>query len=71
MRQMHDRVCFEPISKDSMMALEKQRTSESLMFLAGKKDKDKTIKARTTAIDATAVTMEVTLFKEPIQQTAN
>ena len=24
-----------------------------------------------TAIDATAVTMEVTLFREPIQQTAN
>ena len=24
-----------------------------------------------TAIDATAVTMEITLFKEPIQQTAN
>jgi hypothetical protein len=47
MKQLHDRVVFEPIRTAKMTALERKRAMESLIFLTEKQDG--TIKARTCA----------------------
>ena len=51
MKQLHDRVVFEPISIDDMTPLERKRAMESLIFLAEKRDG--MIKARTCANGST------------------
>jgi hypothetical protein len=43
MKQIHDRVVFEPISIEEMMMLERKRAMESLIFLTEKRDE--TVKA--------------------------
>jgi hypothetical protein len=43
MKQIHDRVVFEPISIKKMTILERKRAMESLIFLAEKRDE--TVKA--------------------------
>ena len=48
MKQLHDRVCFEPIDKKTLAATEAKRVLESLIFLAEKKV-DQSVKARTCA----------------------
>jgi hypothetical protein len=47
MRQLHDRVVFEPISIEEMTSIERKRAMESLIFL--NKKRDKTVKARMCA----------------------
>ena len=47
MRQLHDRVVFEPVNVDSLLPKERKRAMESLMFLTEKRDG--TIKGRTCA----------------------
>ena len=51
LRQLHDRVVFEPISVDEMTTLERKRAMESLIFLNEKRDD--TIKARMCANGST------------------
>ena len=51
MRQLHDRVVFEPISINEMTPLEKKRAMESLIFLNEKRDG--TIKSRMCANGST------------------
>ena len=51
MKQLHDRGCFQPISKAELTRLEKDRALESLIFLVEKKDG--TIKARHCANGST------------------
>jgi hypothetical protein len=51
MKQLHDRVVFEPISIAEMTVLEKKRAMESLIFLNEKRDE--TIKARMCANGST------------------
>ena len=51
LRQLHDRVVFEPISIEEMTTLEKKRAMESLIFLNEKRDE--TIKARMCANGST------------------
>ena len=51
MKQLHDRVVFEPITIDDMTSLERKRAMESLIFLAEKRDG--MIKARTCANGST------------------
>ena len=46
-KQLHDRVCFQPINFDKLTPLEKKRVLNSLMFLVEKKDGK--IKARKCA----------------------
>jgi hypothetical protein len=46
-RQLHDRIVFEPIHIEDMTPLERKRATESLIFLAEKRDE--TIKARMCA----------------------
>jgi hypothetical protein len=50
-RQLHDRVVFEPIHIEDMTTLERKRGIESLIFLAEKRDE--TIKARMCANGST------------------
>jgi hypothetical protein len=47
MKQLHDRVVFEPISIDEMTTVERKRSMESLIFLNEKRDE--TVKARMCA----------------------
>jgi hypothetical protein len=47
MKQIHDRVIFEPIRIEEMTILERKRAMESLIFLTEKRDK--TVKARVCA----------------------
>jgi hypothetical protein len=51
MKQIHDRVVFEPISIEKMTMLERRRAMESLIFLTEKRDE--TIKARVCANGST------------------
>jgi hypothetical protein len=51
MRQLHDRVVFEPIHIEDMTPLERKRAMESLIFLAEKRDE--TIRARMCANGST------------------
>jgi hypothetical protein len=51
MKQIHDRVVFEPISIEKMTILERKRAMESLIFLTEKREK--TIKARVCANGST------------------
>jgi hypothetical protein len=51
MKQIHDRVIFEPISIEEMTKLEKKRAMESLIFLTEKRDE--TVKARVCANGST------------------
>ena len=44
LRQLNDRVCFEPISVNSMSPNEKKKAQETLMFLTEKRDG--TVKSR-------------------------
>ena len=47
MKQLHDRVCFQPINPSNMTTTERKRAMESLIFLTEKRDG--TVKARTCA----------------------
>jgi hypothetical protein len=47
MKQIHDRVVFEPISIEEMTKLERKRAMESLVFLTEKRDE--TVKVRVCA----------------------
>ena len=47
MRQLHDRVVFEPISIEEMTSIERKLAMESLIFL--NKNRDETVKARMCA----------------------
>jgi hypothetical protein len=51
MKQIHDRVVFEPISIEEMTILERKRAIESLIFLTEKRDE--TVKARVCANGST------------------
>jgi hypothetical protein len=51
MKQLHDRVVFEPIKLADMKTLERKRAMESLIFLVEKRDG--TVKARTCANGST------------------
>jgi hypothetical protein len=51
MKQLNDRVVFEPISVNEMTALERKRAMESLVFL--KEKRDESIKARFLANGST------------------
>jgi hypothetical protein len=51
MKQIHDRVVFEPISIEKMTILERKRAMESLIFLTEKKDE--TVKVRVCANEST------------------
>jgi hypothetical protein len=51
MKQIHDRVAFEPINIQEMIKLEKKRAMESLIFLTDKRDE--TVKARVCANGST------------------
>ena len=51
MKQLHDRVVFEPIKYEELTKLEKRRAMESLIFTVEKRDK--TVKARTCANGST------------------
>jgi hypothetical protein len=47
MKQLHDRVVFEPISIEEMISIERKRVMESLIFLNEKRDE--TVKAQMCA----------------------
>ena len=51
MKQLHDRGCFNPIHKSKIIAMEKKKMLESLIFFIEKKDG--TIKARHCANGST------------------
>jgi hypothetical protein len=51
MKQIHDRVVFEPTSIEEMTMLERKRAMESLIFLTEKRDE--TVKARVCANGST------------------
>jgi hypothetical protein len=51
LKQIHDRVIFEPISIEKMTILERKRAMESLIFLTEKRDE--TIKIRVRANGST------------------